>query len=85
MLDLNLDGRRAVVTGSSSGIGEAIARTLAAQGAAVVVHGRSAGRGASRSGWLDATVEDWEQVFEGIIDGTDVHIDGGWRGVDMLG
>ena len=44
MLDLHLDGRRALVTGSSSGIGEAIARTLAAQGAAVVVHGRSAER-----------------------------------------
>lgn len=44
MLDLNLDGKRALVTGSSSGIGEAIARTLAAQGAAVVVHGRNAER-----------------------------------------
>jgi len=41
-VDLQLKGRRAVVTGSSAGIGEAIARRLAAEGAAVVVHGRRA-------------------------------------------
>jgi 3-oxoacyl-[acyl-carrier protein] reductase len=38
-MDLQLTGRRAVVTGSSMGIGEAIARSLAAEGAAVLVHG----------------------------------------------
>jgi NAD(P)-dependent dehydrogenase (short-subunit alcohol dehydrogenase family) len=116
MLDLNLDGKRALVTGSSSGIGEAIARTLASQGAAVVVHGRNAerarqvadginragpgrafvalgdlslqneadrvaqsalealggidilvdnaGRGGPTTGWLEASVESWEQLFE---------------------
>lgn len=40
-MDLQLRGRRALVSGSSSGIGEAIARMLAAEGAAVVVHGRN--------------------------------------------
>jgi len=39
---LQLKGRRAIVTGSSAGLGEAIARRLAAEGAAVVVHGRRA-------------------------------------------
>jgi 3-oxoacyl-[acyl-carrier protein] reductase len=39
-MDLQLVGKRAVVTGSSSGIGEAIAKALAAEGASVVVHGR---------------------------------------------
>lgn len=40
-MDLQLKGRRALVTGSSSGIGEAISRMLAQEGAAVVVHGRN--------------------------------------------
>ena len=40
-MDLKLQGRRALVTGSSSGIGEAIARMLAQEGGAVVVHGRN--------------------------------------------
>jgi 3-oxoacyl-[acyl-carrier protein] reductase len=42
--DSRLAGRTAVVTGSTSGIGEAIARVLAASGAEVVVSGRDAGR-----------------------------------------
>ncbi|MFC8180862.1 MULTISPECIES: SDR family NAD(P)-dependent oxidoreductase [Nocardiaceae] len=40
-----LNGRTAVVTGSTSGIGEAIATTLAAHGATVVVSGRDSTRG----------------------------------------
>lgn len=41
-MDLQLKGKRALITGSSSGIGEAIAKALAAEGVAVVVHGRRA-------------------------------------------
>lgn len=40
-MDLKLSGRRALVTGSSSGIGAGIARMFAQEGAIVVVHGRN--------------------------------------------
>jgi 3-oxoacyl-[acyl-carrier protein] reductase len=39
-MELQLEGKRALVTGSTSGIGETIAKTLAAEGVAVVIHGR---------------------------------------------
>src|SRR5580693_6436852 len=39
-MNLNLHGKRALVTGSSSGIGAEIARMLASEGVKVVVHGR---------------------------------------------
>jgi 3-oxoacyl-[acyl-carrier protein] reductase len=40
-MNLQLSGKRALVTGSSSGIGESIAKTLANEGVAVAVHGRN--------------------------------------------
>jgi 3-oxoacyl-[acyl-carrier protein] reductase len=39
-MDMKLSGKRALVTGSTGGIGEEIAKTLAREGVAVVVHGR---------------------------------------------
>lgn len=39
-MDLQLSGKRALITGSTSGIGEQIAKTLAAEGTSVVIHGR---------------------------------------------
>src|SRR5947207_10510313 len=43
-MDLQLTNKKALVTGSTAGIGFAIASLLAQEGAAVVVNGRSQGR-----------------------------------------
>src|SRR6267143_5285057 len=40
-MDLKLNDKRALVTGSTKGIGFAIAKALAAEGARVIVNGRS--------------------------------------------
>ena len=43
-MDLKLKGKRGLVTGSTAGIGFAIALGLAREGAAVVVNGRTDGK-----------------------------------------
>jgi NAD(P)-dependent dehydrogenase (short-subunit alcohol dehydrogenase family) len=43
-MDLQLEGKRALVTGSTAGIGFAIAKGLAKEGASVIVNGRSTKR-----------------------------------------
>ncbi|WUS95738.1 SDR family oxidoreductase [Streptomyces sp. NBC_00708] len=63
--DTALAGRTALVTGSSSGIGEAIARVLAASGAEVVVSGRDAGRAQSV---VDRIVKDGGRAHAVIAD-----------------
>lgn len=40
-MDLKLQGKKALVTGSSSGIGEACAKALASEGVEVLIHGRN--------------------------------------------
>lgn len=40
-MDLQIQGKKALVTGSSSGIGEAIAKSLADEGVHVMIHGRN--------------------------------------------
>src|SRR3954454_1287183 len=70
----SLDGVRALVTGSTSGLGLAMASALASAGAAVVVTGRSAERAAagaagldgSRSFGLEMDVRDPASVASGV-------------------
>jgi NAD(P)-dependent dehydrogenase (short-subunit alcohol dehydrogenase family) len=42
---VNLDGKTALVTGSTDGVGRVVAQRLAAAGARVLIHGRDADRG----------------------------------------
>jgi NAD(P)-dependent dehydrogenase (short-subunit alcohol dehydrogenase family) len=49
-MDLQLAGKRALVTGSSSGIGAGVAEVLAREGAVMVVHGRNRERAEAVAG-----------------------------------
>ena len=53
-MDLKLADKRALVTGSTSGIGAEIARMLAAEGVKVVVHGRDLARAHKVVGEIEA-------------------------------
>jgi NAD(P)-dependent dehydrogenase (short-subunit alcohol dehydrogenase family) len=57
-MDLGLKGKSAVVSGSTAGIGFAIAAALAAEGARVVVNGRTEARVATALQNLHQTVKD---------------------------
>jgi NAD(P)-dependent dehydrogenase (short-subunit alcohol dehydrogenase family) len=57
-MDLQLRGRRALVTGSTAGIGFAIAEALAREGAALIVNGRSQARVEEALGRLAGTGAD---------------------------
>jgi NAD(P)-dependent dehydrogenase (short-subunit alcohol dehydrogenase family) len=52
-MDLQLEGKRAVVTGASRGIGLATARALAAEGVAVTAGARSAGPAVDGVEWVE--------------------------------
>src|SRR6267154_6019220 len=57
-MNLGLQGKLAVVSGSTAGIGLAIAATLAAEGAKVVVNGRTQAR-------VDAAIKTIQQLVKG--------------------
>lgn len=56
-MDLQLSGKKALVTGSTAGIGLAIATTLAREGAEVIVNGRTEARVASALGKIRAVAK----------------------------
>ncbi|HEY3595660.1 MAG TPA: SDR family NAD(P)-dependent oxidoreductase, partial [Polyangiaceae bacterium] len=55
-MDLGLRGKRALVTGSTAGIGFAAAELLAREGASVVINGRDGGRVGAAVDRLKSTV-----------------------------
>ena len=57
-MDLHLNGKRALITGSTAGIGFATARALAQEGAEVIVNGRSRAGVADAVARLQAVVPD---------------------------
>ncbi len=83
--DDRLAGRTAIVTGSSSGIGEAIARVLAASGAHVVVSGRDAERAARVVDTITARGERASAVTADLAAAPDDVRDFARRATDALG
>ena len=86
-MDLQLQGKRALVTGSTAGIGWAIARELATEGVAVVVNGRDIARMARAIERLCAAVPGAEvdavQADVGTADGC-AHLADAAGEVDIL-
>ena len=75
-MDLQLQGKKALITGSTAGIGLAIAAALAHEGADVVVNGRTAAR-------VEEAVAKVRVVAIGAVSG--IAVDGGTRaGADRL-
>jgi 3-oxoacyl-[acyl-carrier protein] reductase len=66
-MDLNLAGKRAIVSGASRGIGLAIAKTLADEGASLAI----CARGADRLGEVAAELGATTKVFHQAVDVSD--------------
>jgi NAD(P)-dependent dehydrogenase (short-subunit alcohol dehydrogenase family) len=74
-VNLQLEGKLALVTGSTAGIGFAIAKGLAAEGARVIVNGRTEARVSAAleairrehpAAWLDSLVADLSRADESL-------------------
>jgi NAD(P)-dependent dehydrogenase (short-subunit alcohol dehydrogenase family) len=70
--DTDLQDQRALVTGATSGIGQAIARQLARQGAEVLVHGRDAERGSATVAVITASGGNAQFVAADLSDPSDL-------------
>jgi 3-hydroxybutyrate dehydrogenase len=74
-MDVDLDGRAAVVTGGASGIGEACARALAGSGARVTVIDRDADGAERVAGELGGTPVTADLTDPGTLDGLALEAD----------
>ncbi|MGE0773668.1 MAG: SDR family NAD(P)-dependent oxidoreductase [Sphingomonadaceae bacterium] len=88
-MDLKISGKRALVTGSSSGIGAATAETLAAEGVKVVVHGRDAARAQAvadriKAAGGEAVVALGDLVTDEAADSVAEAAIAAWGGIDIL-
>jgi gluconate 5-dehydrogenase len=84
-----LSGKTALVTGSTSGIGLAIARGLAGAGARVVLHGRDAGRMEAALADFPKTAGEVASVLFDVTDAAGVEagiaeVEGGIGPIDIL-
>ncbi len=77
-MELGLSGRRALVTGGSTGLGLSCAKALAAEGASVIVASRSAEKLTAavaqlgdNAGWVAADVSDTDEVAGVVAQATE--------------
>ncbi len=88
-MDFRLDGRRALVTGSTRGLGLAIARAMAEQGARVLINSRTADECRAVAGTLSAAGHDAGALPFDAADGPGraaalASLDDAARGIDIL-
>ncbi len=89
-MDLKLTGKRALVTGGSSGLGEGIALALGAAGAKVVINYRSHPDAADAiQGKIEKSGGQATTFQADVTDGAGVaamfaHLDSQWGGIDLL-
>ncbi|HVA92834.1 MAG TPA: SDR family NAD(P)-dependent oxidoreductase [Chloroflexota bacterium] len=88
-MELRLDGQVAIVTGSSMGIGKAIARTFGQAGARVVVNGHDPARAHAAAAELRAEGIDAYSVVADVAQAADIArlfeaVDQHWGPVDVL-